>query len=111
MLYSKIARTEIESKSQPLQWFECRPFCCTQRSQELKLKANHNSRCCNLIFDLLYSKIARTEIESKSQLNFMCIDGLSSCTQRSQELKLKANHNGDIVYDKKDTVVLKDRKN
>ncbi|MBS1744076.1 MAG: hypothetical protein JST81_13675 [Bacteroidetes bacterium] len=66
-LYSKIVRTEIESKSQPTyidpNWVKS----CIQRSLELKLKANHNPVLTAVATDKLYSKIVRTEIESKSQ--------------------------------------------
>ena len=46
-----------------------------------------------VILHMLLSKIQRTKVESKSQLN-MAISFLSTrCYQKYKEQKLKANHN------------------
>ena len=119
MLLSKIGRTKIESKSQQMSSNEKRKYCCYQRSEEQRLKANHNFHhalhkkhfvvikdrknkdwkqittihCCSLSRISLLSKIGRTKIESKSQLHWKPYQQFFCCYQRSEEQRLKANHN------------------
>ena len=60
---------------------------------------------------VLLSKIARTKIESKSQLIIDGTNSFGSCYQRSPELKLKANHNWALEVTQWQNVVIKDRQN
>ena len=87
--------------------------------KELKLKANHNpagelpqnkivvikctkswswkqittSNSSGICSSLLLSNVQRAEVESKSQLRYLCPKYYHSCYQMYKELKLKANHN------------------
>ena len=63
-----------------------------------------------MLFRLL-SKIGRTKIESKSQLLLALAAIFLGCYQRSEEQRLKANHNYERKYNQFLYVVIKDRKN
>ena len=60
---------------------------------------------------MLLSKIGRTKIESKSQLKHIADDLTLSCYQRSEEQRLKANHNSVSAVMNQINVVINDRKN
>ena len=93
VLMSKIVRSKVESKSQPVHAGVIYEISWCQRSFDQKLKANHNKWAAGATFMRLMSKIVRSKVESKSQQATSVLSARSCWCQRSFDQKLKANHN------------------